>query len=106
MTEETRSYTNYRGRSIRLTPERWQHILGHPEMTGQEERLSETLRESGIVIATKRDPTVQCYHRLYEETPVTQKYLMVAVKILDDDAFVITAHFMSKVKRGNTVWTA
>jgi hypothetical protein len=104
MNEETRVLIDYAGRDIRLTSERWQHILDHPEMGDQEERLAETLREPDTVIATQRDPTVQCYHRLYEDTPVTRKYLMIAVKVLDDDAFVITAHFMSRLKRGTKIW--
>jgi len=26
-------FTDYKGRKIRLTEERWRHILSHPEMT-------------------------------------------------------------------------
>lgn len=104
MPEDTRTLTDHMDRAIRLTPERWQHILDHKEMAGQEKRLTETLLEPNIVIATRRDPAILCYHRQYEKTPVTRKYMMVAVKLLEEDAFVITAHFMSKIKRGKQIW--
>ena len=56
------------------------------------------------VVVTVADESVRCYHRLYERTPVTRKYLIVAVKVLVDDAFVVTAFFSSRLKRGKVVW--
>jgi hypothetical protein len=95
---------DHRGRSIRLSNERWQHILGHPEITGQQERIGETLSAPDIVIATPQDDSVHVYHRLYDKTPVTRKYLVVAVKYLEKDAFVLTAYFTSRVRRGTVAW--
>ena len=38
------------GIPIRLTEERWQHIVHrHPEMTGQRERVLETLVEPDLI---------------------------------------------------------
>ncbi len=91
--------TDYRGRAVRLTEERWAHILAHPEMAGQRERLIETLVQPDLVIATVKDEMVHTYHRLYESTPVTRKFLVVAVKMERDDAFVLTAYFTSRVKK-------
>lgn len=95
---------DYTGRAIRLTEERWAHILEHPEMAGQRERVVETLAAPDVIIATAKDESVHAYQRLYEETPVTRKYLLVAVKILEDDAFVLTAFFTSRQKRGTVIW--
>jgi hypothetical protein len=95
---------DHQGLAIRLTDERWEHILGHPEMVGQRERLTETLASPDIVTATVKDDTVRAYHRLYEKTPVTRKYMVVAVKLLADDAFVVTAFYSSRVKKGNVTW--
>jgi hypothetical protein len=36
--------------------------------------------------------------------PVGSKHLMVAVKILEEDAFVITAFFTGEVKGGEQIW--
>jgi len=96
--------TDYQDRSVRLTDERWAHILDHPEMVGQRERLIETLVEPDIVITTVLDETVLAYHRLYEVTPVTRKYLVVIVKSAPEDAFVLTAYYTSRLKKGQIEW--
>ena len=96
--------TDYTDRVVRLTNERGSHILKHPEMESQLELIQETLLEPELVIATWADESVRVYHRHYPQTPVSSKYLQVAVKILSDDAFVLTAFFSSRQKRGLTVW--
>ncbi len=96
--------TDHQGKNIRLTEERWGHILEHPEMVAQKERLLETLQDPDIIISTAKDASVHAYHRLYEQTPVTRKFLVVAVKILTDDAFILTAYFTSRVRKGNVEW--
>ena len=96
--------TDHEGRAIRLTEERWAHVLDHPEMVDQRERLEETLAEPDMVVATVTDSKVLAYHRLYEATPVTRKYLVVVVKLEPGDAFVLTAYFSSRLKRGQIVW--
>jgi bifunctional N-acetylglucosamine-1-phosphate-uridyltransferase/glucosamine-1-phosphate-acetyltransferase GlmU-like protein len=95
---------DYQGRVVRLTQERLYHILEHPEMQDQEARISETLLMPDSVILSHNGAQVKLYHKLYTQTPVTQKYLMVVVKILQDDAFVITAFFTDKEKKGVVLW--
>ena len=96
--------TDYTDRVVRLTNERWAHVLKHPEMEGQLELIQETLLEPELVVATRADQSVRVYHRHYPKTPVSSKYLQVTVKILPDDAFVLTAFFSSRQKRGLTIW--
>ena len=103
-TDDFEVLSDHRDRRIRLTNERWSHILDHPEMPGQRERLIETLTDPDVVIATAKDEDVHVYHRLYDKTPVTRKYMVVVVKMLADDAFVLTAFFTSKRKRGKVIW--
>jgi hypothetical protein len=55
--------TDYTGRSIRLTNERWTHILEHPEMVEQHLRIIETLSSPDTVIETVKDASVLTYHR-------------------------------------------
>ncbi|MBZ0279204.1 MAG: hypothetical protein K8L97_00605 [Anaerolineae bacterium] len=95
---------DYQGRSIRLTGERWEHILVHPEMVEQRNRLEETLTQPDFVIETTKDQTVIAYHRLYPQTPVTRKYMLVLVKLLVDDAFIVTAFYSSRQKKGKIIW--
>lgn len=92
------------GREIRLTNERLNHILEHPEMESQESRIVETLLTPDSIIASHHDATVHLYHKWYNETPVTQKYLVVVVKYLEQDAFIITAFFTDKEKKGRQIW--
>lgn len=104
--DDTLMLTDHQGQAIRLTAERRDHILEHPEMEGQLERIRETIEAPQLVVATTVDPSVRVYHRYYEKTPVTSKYLLVAVKIETGDAFVLTAFFSSRQKRGTILWQA
>lgn len=104
MSKQPEVFTDYQGRQIRLTDERWQHILAHPEMVEQHDRLVKTLADPDFVVATVKDTSVHTYQRLYESTPVTRKYMTVAVKVLAADAFVLTAFFTSRLKKGEILW--
>lgn len=95
---------DFAGRSVRLTEERLAHILKHPEMEGQIDRITETLNVPDGIIQSRHDATVHIYYRLYEESPVTRKFLLVAVALLEDDAFIITSFFASREPKGETVW--
>jgi hypothetical protein len=102
--ENTTTFADHEARAIRLTEERRAHILDHPEMAGQLGRVAETLAGPDMVVATSADKTVHVYHKYYAQTPATEKFLLVAVKMLGDDAFVLTAFFSSRQKKGVTLW--
>ncbi len=104
--DSTLTLTDHTGCKIRLTRERRAHILEHPEMSDQFERIVETISMPETVIATNADATVHIYHRFYEMTPVTSKFLQVVVKLLEEDAFVLTAFFSRQMKKGTTIWKA
>ncbi|MSP14557.1 MAG: hypothetical protein EXR62_16580 [Chloroflexi bacterium] len=95
---------DHKNRRIRLTQERLEHILEHPEMATQMNRLQETVRNPDLIVAADADETVHVYHRLYDQTPVTRKYMLVTVKLWENDAFVLTAFFSSRRKKGKIVW--
>jgi len=71
------------GKKIRLTDERWQRILEHPEMQNQEDRIKEVLKDPEIVGKSRYDDNVNLYYKFYPVTPVTEKYLIVIVKIMN-----------------------
>jgi hypothetical protein len=75
-------------------------------MAGQFERIGETLAQPELVIVTTTDASVHIYHRHYQQTPVTSKFLLVAVKWVNADAFVLTAFFSSRRKKGAMIWQA
>ncbi|MCZ7640697.1 MAG: hypothetical protein M5U12_34355 [Verrucomicrobia bacterium] len=70
---------DHEGLAIRLTDERLAHILEHPEMAAM---------EAAIAFAPV----------------VGGKYLCVVVKVLEADAFVLTAYLTDPIKRGTTLW--
>ena len=92
------------GKTVRLTEERETHILRHAEMQGQIDKLGVVLNEPDVIVRSVHDPDVYLYHKHYKETPVTEKYLLVAVKVEGPDAFIITAFFTDTVKKGEKIW--
>jgi len=90
---------------VQLTQERLAHLLEHPEMRGQENKLAETLLEPDIVIQSRSDETVRLFHRFYGETSVGDKYLCGVVKYPQEgDVFIITAYFTATIKKGGVLW--
>jgi len=61
-----------------------------------------TLQDPDFVLYSKDDDNYQ-YHKFFSETPVTEKHLLVVVKHLDDEGFVITAFFLRKIKEKGKV---
>ena len=99
-----RILTDFQGRQIRLTDERISHILEHPEMTGLESAIAETLVHPQIVVQSMSDPQASLYYRFYLGTRVGDKWLCVVVKVSGEDAFVVTAYLTNKPKRGVVLW--
>ncbi len=83
-----------------MTDERYEHLVSdHPEMEKQIDKVQETLLNADKVVRSKIDAQVELFYRFYHSTPVTNKYLCVVVKILEDDAFIITAYFTDTIKK-------
>jgi hypothetical protein len=92
------------GKVISLDEERWRHILEHPEMKNQLDRIKETAANPDEIRASVHDSSVLLFYKLYEKTPVTEKYLIVVIKSLNREGFIVTAFFTDKVKKGGLVW--
>jgi hypothetical protein len=97
---------DYQGTEIRLTDERLEHILEHPEMASLEPEIVETLARPERVVRSRSDEEARLYYRFYPETAVGGKFLCVVVKFRTDDAFVLTAYLTDKIKRGELFWNA
>ncbi len=95
---------DYLGRSIRLTDNRWEHILTRAEMSEQKEKIRETLLAPDRIKKSKHEPEVLLYYKLYEQTPVTKKYLLVAVRVENGEGFILTSFFTDKIKAGESLW--
>jgi hypothetical protein len=114
--------------SVVALPAELAHIEVAPAKNGKEKLLRVTLKgvarfdrkrrtteykaaDSGYVSAWYIDEDydgdrfVDClYYRYYLRTVVGGKYLCVVVKVLEADAFVLTAYLTDRIKRGVTLW--
>jgi hypothetical protein len=98
-------FEDIHNRRIRLTDERQEHINeDHPEMSGQINKIQDTLLNPDIVVRSKTDPDVELFYQHYDITPVTEKYLCVVIKVLVGGLFIITAYFTDTIKRGEVLW--
>ncbi len=89
---------------MRLTDERWQHILEHPEMVGLESAVRETLSDPDLVVRSITDDQALLNYRYYWRTIMGDKWLCVVVKYTEEDAFVLTAYLTDRTKRGHVIW--
>jgi len=92
------------GKAVSLDEDRWRHILNHPEMKDQLDRIKETVMNPYEVRESTHDPSILLFYKLYEETPVTEKYLLVVIKTQNREGFIVTAFSTDKVKKGGLIW--
>jgi len=87
------------GKIIYLTGERWKHISSeHPIVVNDIENIKEVLINPLVVKESIYDVNVNFYYRYYKEKKLRSKYLMVVVKYLNGEGFVITSYYVDKLK--------
>ena len=83
-----------RGKRIRLTESGLSHIKrDHPDVDIDEIRL--TLEMPTKITTSEYDENVKWYYRFNKNL---REYLLVAVKYLNGDAFIITSYYTKKIK--------
>lgn len=98
-------FKDIHNQQIRLSSERQDHIeLDHPEMSGQIDKIQDTLASPDVIVKSRTDPDVELFYQHYNTTPVTEKYLCVVVKVLVSDLFIITAYFTDAIKKVIVLW--
>ena len=68
------------GHNVRLTDERLEHILEHPEMSGLGGEIEQVLRIPQRVVRSRSDDAVRLFYEFYARTIVGGKWLCVVVK--------------------------
>lgn len=90
--------TDKSNRKIRLTKERWKHIVTeHPEISIHFIDIQNTLRFPQAIRISENDEKVRFYYSYHKER-IIARYLLVAVKYLNGEGFVITSYFVNKIK--------
>lgn len=82
------------GRVIRLTQTQWIHICEHAEMVNEVENIITTIENPDKMIESPRDVSLHYYFRYWK---LQRSYLLVAVKYLNGEGFVVTAFYSTKL---------
>lgn len=86
---------------IRLTDERWRHIVeNHEDMAGYYDAVLQTVEDADYIIKGYGEALI-ALHEVKRK-----KFLAVVYKEFDNDGFIITAYFTSKLKleREEILW--
>ncbi len=92
------------GVEVRVTDERLEHSLLHPELIGNEHLIPLTLAEPEFVFASHLDPDVRIYDRRFTLASIGEKHLWVIVKWHPQHAFMLTSHFTDRRRKGTQLW--
>jgi len=71
------------GKTVSLTYKRFQHIMRRPEMQKQERKIKDTLKDPDEIRKSVKADDVFLYYKFFKNTPVSEKYLTVVVKVLN-----------------------
>lgn len=85
-------------KKIRLTEVQWAHIsLRHPELENQIDKMILTLKKPDFIYYSPQEENYH-YYKFFDKTPLTNKYLLLIIKYMNGEGFVITTFFISKIK--------
>ena len=86
-----------KGRMIYLPKERWKHIIReHPLLTNKVEEIEKTIINPSFIKQSSYDENVKfCY--TYDKKK--EQYLLVAVKYLNSEGFIITSFYVKNIKK-------
>ena len=86
-------------KKIRLTEIQWAHIeLKHKELRNQIQKMIGTLENPNFIYYSPAEESYH-YYKYFKETPVTEKYLLLVVKHLNDEGYIITAFFVTRIRK-------
>ena len=85
------------GKKIHLTKERWKHISKHPHMYDQLENIKVTIRNTTTIRYYEEDEDVRYFYKEFKEREPSERCLLVSVKYLNSEGFVITSFFTDKI---------
>ena len=94
-----RRFADELGSEVHLTEERLRHLLRrHPEMAFQMHRFGKTLRQPDAKRASKSNPSVQIYYRLYSDLRGRNRYLCLEVKKDGKGTKILTGYLSRRIK--------
>ena len=85
------------GRKIYLSRKHWQHILKHPHMHDQIDNIQLTLQNPTTIRYFEDDDKVRHFYKEFKNRDSLERFLLVSVKYLNDNGFIITSFFTNKI---------
>jgi hypothetical protein len=86
------------GKEIRLTAERWSHIVeSHDYMAGNQDLVFETIEDPDIMVSPGDNEFIAIKH--YAKTSISEKHVVIIYKEDEKEGFVITAFMTSKAEK-------
>ncbi|MEK6811231.1 MAG: PBECR2 nuclease fold domain-containing protein [Nanoarchaeota archaeon] len=82
------------GKEIYLTLERLKHIQKHPHMHDPIENIKETLKNPTTI---RYENNINYFYKEFKHLDPSERYLMVSVKYLNGNGFIITSFFTNKL---------
>ena len=82
------------GKKTHLSKERFKHIQKHPHMQDSIENLKITLKNPTTI---RYDEKVTYFYKEFKEMDFSERYLLVSVKYLNGEGFIITSFFTNKI---------
>lgn len=84
-------------RKIRLTKRQWSHItIKHPDLSGKEEDIKDALEKPDLIIQHNFNENARNYYKYNKDE---KAYLLVSVKYLNGNGFIITAFYTRKIRK-------
>ena len=84
---------------IYLTKERWSHInIEHPEITNYIKEFNEILNNPTKIVDYPHDKNMKYYYKHFKDRKTKAKYLLMIVKYLNGEGFIITVYFVRKIQ--------
>ncbi|MDP7323520.1 MAG: hypothetical protein QF632_02035 [Candidatus Woesearchaeota archaeon] len=85
-------------RFIRLTKIQFQHIAEqHPEISEFHHEIEATLKHPTKLVTLWDDPSIGYYYKFLKHQKPSGKYLLVIVKYLNGEGFIITVYLTQKL---------
>ena len=97
MSEDVFEINDKSGRKIRLTKKQWRHLAKkHPYMEKYLDEIKETLQLSDKII--NRVFNKGYYYKSYKYLKSPNRFVLVVVKYLNGNGFIITSYLTEKIK--------
>ena len=85
--------TDKTDRKLRMTDWNWKHIIKrHPDVSSEMEKIIETLKKPDKILDSIKDEMSRFYYKYYKHRPFPNKFMMVLVKYLNGEGFIMSRH--------------